>query len=463
MTGVTAAGPEPGDAAPAATARLKAAAEGIMRAVLAAADPRVAVLRSLAVRPGPGGGTLASLGVERPFGGRLLVAAVGKAAPAMAAGALEALAPLAGCLGPGIVVMPHGHPCALGPAGAGFEIHGTGHPVPDAAGVAAARRVIEFVQSMREADLLLFLLSGGGSSLLPLPAEPVSLADKAEVTSLLLASGADITEINTVRKHLSAIKGGRLAARCRGAIETLAVSDGVGDPLAFIASGPTVPDPTTFAEALSVLERYRLLDRVPRAARGMLEDGAAGRIEETPKALPERHRAAVIASNRLAVDAAADEARRRGFAPRVLTTSLTGEAREAGMRIAAAARAASSGGRQRTPAACLIWGGETTVTLRGSGKGGRNQEIALAAAIGLAGLDGVLVASFATDGKEGNTDAAGAYASGGTMAAGARAGLDARAALAANDTHAFLEAAGELIVTGPTGTNVNDITLALIG
>ena len=183
---------------------------------------------------------------------------------------------------------------------------------------------------MREDDLLLFLLSGGGSSLLPLPAEPVSLADKAEVTSLLLASGADITEINTVRKHLSAIKGGRLAARCRGAIETLAVSDVVGDPLAFIASGPTVRDPTTFAEALSVLERYRLLDRVPRAARGMLEDGAAGRIGETPKALPERHRAAVIASNRLAVDAAADEARRRGFAPRVLTASLTGEARGSG-------------------------------------------------------------------------------------------------------------------------------------
>jgi len=439
-----------------------------MRAALAAADPRDAVLASLAVRPGPGGagsggGTLVSQGVERPFGGRILVAAVGKAAPAMTAGALEALAPLAGSLGPGIVVMPRGLPCRLGPAGALFEVHGSGHPVPDEAGVEAARRLVSLVEAMRGDDLLLFLLSGGGSSLLPLPADPVSLADKATVTSLLLASGADITEINTVRKHLSAIKGGRLAARCPGSIETLAVSDVVGDPLAFIASGPTVPDPTTFADSLAVLARYRLLDRVPPAARARLESGAAGGIAETPKSLPDRHRASVVASNRTAVEAAAGEARRRGFPPVVVTTSLTGEARAAGARIAAAARDAKLRGRPASPPACLVWGGETTVTIRGSGRGGRNQEIALAAALDLAGLDGVLVASFATDGKEGNTDAAGAFASGATIAAGEAAGLDARAALEANDSNAFLAAAGELIVTGPTGTNVNDISLALVG
>jgi glycerate-2-kinase len=360
------------------------------------------------------------------------------------------------------VVIPRGHSCRLSSAGAGFEIHESGHPVPDDSGVAAASRVMALVEAMRSDDLLLFLLSGGGSSLMPLPAHPVSLADKATVTSLLLASGADITEINTVRKHLSAIKGGRLAVRCRGSIETLAISDVVGDQLAFIASGPTVADPTTFADALSVFVRHRLLDRVPPTVRSMIEDGAAGRLPDTPKTLPDRHRAGVIASNRIAVDAAADEARRRGFAPRVLTTSLTGEAREAGTRIAAAAREARLHGRGDGPPACLIWGGETTVTIRGSGKGGRNQEIALAAAVGLEGFDGVLVASFATDGKEGNTDAAGAFASGATIAAGARSGLDARAALAANDSHAFLTAAGELIVTGPTGTNVNDISLALI-
>jgi glycerate 2-kinase len=441
---------------------LKEAAERILRAALAAADPRAAVLAALAVRHGPGGGTLVARGFARPFGGRLVVAAVGKAAPAMTAGALEALASLAGRVGPGIVVLPRGHSCRLGPAGAGFEIHRSSHPEPDGSGVEAARRLVSVVEAMREDDLLLFLLSGGGSSLLPLPAPPVSLADKAAVTSLLLASGADITEINTVRKHLSAVKGGRLAERCRGSIETLAISDVVGDRLASIASGPTVPDPTTFADALSVLDRYRLRDRVPPAVRAMLEDGAAGRIPETPKTLPDRHRAGVVASNPIAVDAAAGEARRLGFVPRVLTTSLIGEAREAGARIAAAAREAR-GSRPENPPACLIWGGETTVTIRGSGTGGRNQEIALAAALDLAGLDGVLVASFATDGKEGNTDAAGAFASGGTLAAGERAGLDARAALAANDSHAFLEAAGELIVTGPTGTNVNDISLALIG
>jgi glycerate 2-kinase len=380
----------------------------------------------------------------------------------MTAGALEALAPIADRIGPGIVVMPRGLPCRLGPAGAGFEIHACGHPVPDVAGVDAARRLVALVEAMRGDDLLLFLLSGGGSSLLPLPADPVSLADKAAVTSLLLASGADITEINTVRKHLSAIKGGRLAARCRGSIETLAISDVVGDPIAFIASGPTVSDPTTFADALAVLGRYGLLDRVPPVARSMLEDGAVGRIPETPKALPDRHRAAIVASNRTAVEAAAGEARRRGFQPSVITMELTGEAREAGTRIAAAAREARLRGLPTAPPACLIWGGETTVTLRGSGSGGRNQEIALAAAVALAGLDGVLVASFATDGKEGNTDAAGAFATGATIAAGERAGLDARAALDANDSHAFLAAADELIATGPTGTNVNDVSLALV-
>ena len=241
------------------------------------------------------------------------------------------------------------------------------------------------------------------------------------------------------------------------------MSDVVGDRLDFIASGPTVPDPTTFADALAVLARHRLLDRVPSAVRARLEDGAAGRVAETPKALPARHRAGVIASNRIAVEAAVDEARRRGFEPRIVSTSLTGEAREAGAAIAAAAKEALRTARAGGPPVCLAWGGETTVTLRGSGRGGRNQEIALAAALEIAGIDDLLIASFATDGKEGNTDAAGAFASGVTLAAGDRAGFDARAALAANDSHAFLAAAGELIVTGPTGTNVNDVTIALVG
>jgi glycerate-2-kinase len=440
-------------------AALKEAAHGIVRAALAAADPRAAVLRSLSVRAG----SLVSCGVERTCLGRLFLVAVGKASAGMTAGAFEALGPLAARIDAGVVVLPHGYPCRFGPAGAAIEVRETGHPVPDETGLAAARRVAALVDGMREDDLLLFLLSGGGSSLLPLPAEPVGLADKMAVTSLLLASGADITEINTVRKHLSAIKGGRLAARCRGTIETLAVSDVVGDPLAFIASGPTVADPTTFADARAVLQRHQLLDRVPLAVRQTIEDGVAGRLVETPKSLPGRHRATVIASNRIAIDAAADEAQRRGFAPLVLTTSLTGEAREAGKFLASIARETKLHGRPAAPPACLLAGGETTVTIRGDGKGGRNQEIALSAAIALEGLDGVLVASFATDGKEGNTDAAGAYGSGITVASGRGAGLDPRAALEANDSYAYLATAGELIVTGPTGTNVNDVSFVLVG
>jgi len=446
-----------------ATARLREDALALTRAALAAADPRAAVLRSLSACAGSGGPTLSIRGAKRAVRGRIAIAAVGKAAPAMTIGALEALAPVIERVAWGLVVLPRGLPCRLAHAGADFEIRESSHPVPDGAGVAAARRLVVLVDGLDEDDLLLFLLSGGGSSLLPLPAEHVSLADKAAVTSLLLASGADITEINTVRKHLSAIKGGRLAAECRGTVETLAVSDVVGDRLDFIASGPTVPDPTTFADALGVLVHHGLVDRAPAAVRARLEDGAAGRVPETPKELPDRHRAGVIASNRIAVDAAAAEARRRGYVSRIVSTSLTGEAREAGAAIAAAAKEALRETRAGGPAACLIWGGETTVTLRGAGRGGRNQEIALAAALEITGLDDVLIASFATDGREGNTDAAGAFASGVTLAAGGRAGLDARAALAANDSHAFLAAAGDLIVTGPTGTNVNDLAVALVG
>jgi glycerate-2-kinase len=446
-----------------ATARLREDALALVRAALAAADPRAAVLRALSARSGSGGPTLTIRGSQRVVRGRIAIAAIGKAAPAMSAGALEALAPVVERLAWGLVVLPRGLACRLGAAGDGFEILESSHPVPDEAGVAAARRLVALVGGLDDDDLLLFLLSGGGSSLLPLPAEPVSLADKAAVTSLLLASGADITEINTVRKHLSDVKGGRLAAGCRGAVETLAVSDVVGDRLDFIASGPTVPDPTTFADALGVLVRHGLADRVPAAVRARLEDGAAGRVPETPKQLPDRHRAGVIASNRIALDAAAAEAGRRGYVPRIVSTSLTGEAREAGAAIAAAAKEALRDVRAGGPPACLVWGGETTVTLRGSGRGGRNQEIALAAALEIDGLDDVLIASFATDGKEGNTDAAGAFASGATIAAGENAGCDASATLAANDSYTFLAAAGDLIVTGPTGTNVNDLGIALVG
>lgn len=490
---------------------LKDTARRVIRAALSAADPRKAVLRTLGLhgvssrtlssgarslrdaRPGAvsaipprspsarGDRTEQSHAPrivcgdhDRPVRGELALVAVGKAAVGMTAGALEALGPLTGRLSSLIIVLPHGYPCDLPPTPAPVtastlrrarvapEVLFAGHPLPDEAGLSAARRVAQVIEGMREEDLCLLLLSGGGSSLLPLPAEGISLAEKAATTALLLGSGADIVQMNVVRKHLSAIKGGRLAERCKGSIEALVVSDVVGDRLSFIASGPTVSDPTTFTDALAVLSRFSLLDRVPASVRRHLEGGAAGKTPDTPKRLPDRHRATIIASNRIAVDAAADEAASAGFKPLVLTTSLSGEAREAGRFIASVALEAACTGRPVQPPACVVAGGETTVTLRGAGRGGRNQELALAAALGLEGVEGVLVASFATDGREGNTDAAGGFASGRTAAAGRSAGLDPQACLASNDSHAFLSAAGDLIVTGPTGTNVNDITCALI-
>jgi glycerate-2-kinase len=442
--------------------RLRGVARRIVEAALAAADPAAAVRRSLAATPRG----FTACAVEHPLPGRLLVVAVGKAAPSMAGGALAVLGDR---VSEGIVVVPHGYPSSIGgeqrangSRGPRIEVVFSSHPVPDSHGLAAARRVVELFEGMSESDTCLFLLSGGSSSLLPLPSAPVSLGDKVEATRLLLESGADIREINTVRKHLSDIKGGRLAARARGRVVSLLISDVVGDPAQFIGSGPTVPDSTTFTDARDVLARYSLIDRVPSSVVLRIGEGVAGRVPETPKSLPGRHAVCLVASNRLAVESAMREASALGFAPLLLTASLTGEAREAGRLLACIAREARQTGRPAAPPACIVAGGETTVTIRGKGKGGRNQEIALAAAIELAGETGILLASFATDGKEGNTDAAGAFASGETVAAGRCSGLDPQACLAANDSNAFLSAAGELLVTGPTGTNVNDLTFALV-
>ena len=314
------------------TDELKDTARRIIRAALEAADPAAAVSRALAATPR---GFLAS-GSPFPVEGRLVLVAVGKAAAAMTRGAL-------GILGErvtgGIVVLPHGYPADIGGQAAGrIQVVAAGHPVPDEGGLRAARGVLDLVEAMQERDTCLFLLSGGGSSLLPMPAPPITLEDKMRTTRLLLQSGADIREINTVRKHISAIKGGQLAARCRGRIATLVISDVVGDPLEFIASGPTVPDTTSWEDARDVLARYSLAASVPVAVARRIEQGVAGELPETPKSLPARHAVSVIASNTRALEAAAAEASATGFAPFVLTRSLTGEARRAGRWIAAAAR-----------------------------------------------------------------------------------------------------------------------------
>jgi len=341
-----------------------------------------------------------------------------------------------------------------------------GHPVPDDAGLAGSQRIVALLDRVTERDLVIVLLSGGGSALLPLPADAITLADYQELTGLLLRCGADITEINTVRKHCSRLQGGQLARLAAPAqIATLILSDVVGTPLDAIASGPTVPDRSSFAYAWRILERYGIVEQAPAAVCAHLRRGVAGLIPDTPKPgdpLFERVNNVVIGDNASAGRAAVAEARRLGFTAALLTTFLQGEAREVGRVVAGLAQGIASGQSDFAPPVCLVLGGETTVTIRGQGAGGRNQELALAAAIALEdypfppGIE-VAVVSLGTDGTDGPTDAAGGIATSDSIARAKTLGLDARAALADNDSYRFLGALGDLIVTGPTQTNVNDL------
>ena len=301
-------------------------------------------------------------------------------------------------------------------------------------------------------------MSGGGSALTPAPAPPITLGEKQELTRLLLASGATIGELNAVRKHLSLFKGGQLARAASPArVVTLALSDVIGDPLDVIASGPTAPDPTTFADALEVLARRGLAGRVPISITKRLEAGRAGEIQETPKPgdpLFGRVQNVVIGNNALVTDAAVATARRLGFQADLATRELQGEARDVARDFVARAR-------RLMPPACLIAGGETTVTVRGPGKGGRCQEFALAAALELRPTDRITILAAGTDGTDGPTDATGAIVDGGSVERGAAAGADARRALADNDAYGFLRVSGDLIVSGPTRTNLLDLYLAV--
>jgi glycerate 2-kinase len=338
------------------------------------------------------------------------------------------------------------------------EIAEAGHPVPDARGLAASARLLEVARSAREGDLVLFLVSGGGSALTSAPAPPITLAEKQELTRLLLASGAAIGELNAVRKHLSLFKGGQLArAASPATVLTLALSDVIGDPLDVIASGPTAPDPTIFADALDVLKRRGLAGRVPASIQRRLEAGRAGEIEETPKPgdpLFERVTNLVIGNNALVTDAALSTARRLGFQADLTTRELQGEARDVAREFVARAR-------RLTPPACLIAGGETTVTVRGQGKGGRCQEFALAAALELEPTDRLTILAAGTDGTDGPTDATGAIVDATSIARGSAAGADARRALADNDAYGFLRASEDLLVSGPTRTNLLDLYVAV--
>jgi len=326
--------------------------------------------------------------------------------------------------------------------------------------------MLELVSQAEEKDLVICLLSGGGSSLMPQPCKGVSLRDKRKVTDALLKSGATINEINTVRKHISAIKGGWLAKRAYPAtVVNLILSDVVGDPLDSIASGPTVPDPTTFQDAIEVLKRYGLWTKVPVSVRKALLDGEKGLTPETPKAGDEVFRRVhnVVVGNTLtATSAAHGSFKKAGLNASLLTSFLEGQARDVGTVLASVAKEVIKSGNPVPKPAGVVAGGETTVTVVGKGKGGRNQEIALGAALKIGGLDGVVVASMSTDGVDGPTDAAGALVDGKTMIRARRLGLDSRAFLAENDSYTFFSRLGDLLFTGPTGTNVCDVSVIVV-
>jgi glycerate 2-kinase len=405
-------------------------------AALAAADPARCVAPHL----------------PSPPKGRTIVVGAGKAAAKMAR-AVEDHWP--GSLS-GLVVTRYGHgvPCDR------IEVVEAAHPIPDAAGQRAAARILEMVQGLSADDLVLCLISGGGSALLALPAPGLSLDDKRAVNRALLKCGANIGEMNCVRKHLSAIKGGRLAAAAAPArLVSLLISDVPGDDPAVIASGPTVPDPTTFADALAVLTKYGIGE--PRAVIARFEAAK----DETPK--PGDSRLArvetkIIARPQDALEAAAGLARRAGITPVILGDSIEGEAREVAMVHAGIARQVRRHGQPAAAPAVLISGGETTVTVRGQGRGGRNAEFLLALAVALNGDAGIHAVAGDTDGIDGTEDNAGALLDPTSLARAAACGIDARQALADNDGYGFFAALGDLIVTGPTRTNVNDFRAILI-
>ena len=336
-----------------------------------------------------------------------------------------------------------------------------GHPTPDEAGYRGAARIVELLSGLTPRDLVLVIISGGGSALMPLPAPGISLADKQNITGALLRCGASIGQINAVRKHLSALKGGQLARLAQpAALVSLILSDVVGNPLDVIASGLTVPDTTTFGDAWRVLKKYDLLEKAPSSVKARLRAGRDGELEETPKPGDPafaRAQTVVIGSNALAAQAAVEKARELGLKALLLSTFIEGEAREVAKVFAGLGKEMARHRRPISPPACLIAGGETTVTIRGEGKGGRNQELALAAALAIEGWDDLCLASLATDGTDGPTDAAGAIAWGDTVSRARALGLDAEASLADNDSYHFWAALGDLVLTGPTNTNVNDL------
>ncbi len=425
-----------------------------------AADPYRAVKSFLSLRDGE-----LLLGGEKslPLTGKVYVVGGGKATGGMAKAAEEVLGEL---VAGGVISVPE----ELAPKVSGelskVEVVGATHPRASEKSVEAGRRIVEVARKAGEGDIVLALISGGGSALMEYPAEGVSIDDIGEVSIQLMKAGADIFELNTVRKHLSRFKGGWLAKHAYPAtVVTLMISDVVGDRMDTIASGPTVPDPTTFSDAHRVLERHGLLDKAPRSVVEYIEKGLKGLVPETPKPgdpIFERVHNHIVASNILSLKAMEKKAKSLGYSTLVLTSMLEGEAREVGKVAAALAREVPRTGHPLEAPAVILAGGETTVTVRGHGKGGRNQELALSAAIKIRGLRGVAIAAVGSDGRDGPTDAAGAVVDGYTVEKALKMGVNPDDYLDNNDSYGFFSRVGGHVKTGYTGTNVNDFLVIVV-
>ena len=436
----------------------------VLLAALQAVEPGAAVARNLE----RDGGLLISGGrsFDLDLVKRVFIVGAGKAGSPMLQAALRILGER---VDESLVIVKEGSLTWSGSATIPMKARlvEAGHPLPDRRGVANTQVILDLLAGATAEDLVICLISGGGSALLTAPVEGVTLEDLQTLTGQLLRCGASIDEINTLRKHLDRVKGGGLARAASPAqLLTLVLSDVVGSPLDVIASGPTTPDPSTFADCLGILEKYDLSEQIPAAIAAHLQKGAAGLAAETPKPgdpLFEHTHSVVIASNVEAAQAGLAQAAELGYHTQLLTTSLVGEASQAGHYLAALTRKVSAGQHAIHRPACLVAGGETTVTLQGHGLGGRNSELALAAVDGLAGLRSTFLITLATDGGDGPTDAAGAVVSGETLARAETLRMDPQAYLDENDSYTFFDRLGDLLKTGPTQTNVNDLTFIFVG
>jgi hydroxypyruvate reductase len=439
-------------------AKLRKDAMTIFRSALAAVDPEEAVRRHLRVEES----TLSLEGRRYDLNAceRILVVGAGKAVAPMAK-ALEDM--LGDRIDSGVLVVKDGHGLPLRK----IRVQEASHPVPDERGVAGTLEILKLLQGAGKHDLVLCLISGGGSALLIAPAEGIRLPDKQATTRSLLACGATIHEINTIRKHLSRAKGGQLARAAHpAAVLSLILSDVVGDDLDVIGSGPTVPDRSSYQDTMDIFRRYDIWDRIPVPVRERVSQGVRGALPETPKPGDPAFEGCVqvlVGSCLRALTAASESAERLGYRSLILTSKVEGEAREVAKAFAAIGKEVLSSHHPLAPPACILTGGETTVTLQGDGRGGRNQEFVLAGAIALDGTGRIVVLAGGTDGTDGPTDAAGALADGLTIGRAKALGMDPHAFLKRSDSYHFFKPLDDLIITGPTRTNVMDVYMLLVG